>query len=806
MKRHFIFSLLLLTFVSIIAYSQGGGLNVYQINNFKGGLNTRIDPILLDDSQTPESRNILFDENNTLFKRYGYSLWATLPSSGNVLGMFEYTRSSGERWLVVQIDSAIYTTNNNGNSWVLIKSGLSTINPVNYTIYLDELWMTNGFDDVFTYNGSAVASYSFIPKGKYIITHFDQIFIANILGQPSSIYFSGVLSGPKVKDGWKSYNAFSIGKDDGDIITGLVSYKNNIVVFKTNSTWGILGYGNDMELIKYSNIYGCVSHRSIQEYKTDLVFLSKQGLCSFNGGVIQQIDKDIDNITKNITIASGSGNLKSWLQNEYTDFDNSQEKYKIDLITDKGAVIPQIYTLQPLLTYSNKDTEGEGVTEAEANYNYSRIFYSTFTTFIPSYHWAWLELPSTGYTLKDVSINLSRASSLTSTATIKMVLYDCTETFGWSGTNRGFKGAYRNIFTGVFMPTIAEEIRDITFNSNGTWEAFFSTGVFMSTYTKVGITFENLTVTESLGGTFNVLTWVYKLLNTTYSFPRLAVEYKYYYDITPSTYAYIVSQKLDAGQNIGVWRNIIINDTNNGIVYSVRGATSSAGLDTASWQNINNGDLIPLPTYYNWIQWRADFDSADQILYSVQINWLSDVSETSSDVSSVVFNDRYYLAYSTYSNTNTDVIVLDNNTRYTLFQDMPVNNFNKYNNQILFISGDKIYKLYDGINDYETSFEAKWVSKYLDFGIPDVDKTITKIGITAKGSGTLTVGYRSNYDITFSTFTITLNSTTDNYVVNLPIMSPAKYWQIYIRQKELNKRFEIQRINLYYTFEALKAR
>ena len=816
-KSHLILLLCLMGAYSAVTIRADAQEQIYQISDFKGGLHTRIDPLLIQANESPSAQNVLFDEDDTLYKRLGYSEYATLPTTGAVLGAHEFTRSSGERWLVVQISSSLYSSKDDGATWTTIKAGLSLINPINYTVYLDELWLTNGFDNVMSYNGSIVTEYSFIPKGKYIITHFDQIFIGNILGEPSNVYFSAVFAGPKTASGWTATNAFSFAKDDGDVITGLSSHRGNIVVFKNKSVWGILGYGDNMDLFQYSKVYGCVSHRSIKEYKNDLIFLSKQGLCAFNGGDIKQIDRKIDGITKTITSYNTRGNLKRWTQNEKSDFSNATEQVNIDLSQESGAVIPLIQDMQSLVEYDNYNKEGPNV--GPSDYNMRGVVFATsypfmlpnLTTTYGAYH-SWLELPATGYTLKDLQISFARSGDA-STATVKAVLYDCSPNFNWSGNQVTWKGQpiriSSNGISAYVSDIIAEsEWQNISLSKTQTFENFFSTGVFLSTYTKIGVIIAaergaGIVTRDYIHSEFFLRTWKYTFWNVGGDFYRTQIKYKYYYDIAPTTYAYITSAKFNAGI-VAQWKNFVAL-YNGDVSFAYKAAVSSSALDTTEWTPITNGEIIGATTNQIWIQWRANFDRQQQVLYSVNIEWQS-TEDNGTDVYACQDNDRYYLLYSSHS-VNDNVLLIDNNASFIKW-DIQADIIMTYSQNLIILSGTngKIYKLFDTYNDDGGAIDASWTSKYLDFGLMDVDKSLDRIAVTAKGTGTLEVGYRSNYETAFSTFSIPLNNVTDNWVFNLPMMSAQKYWQIRVRNNAVGERFQIQRINLYYTPAELKSR
>lgn len=78
-----------------------------------------------------------------------------------------------------------------------------------------------------------------------------------------------------------------------DIITGIGNTQNGLIVFTRTQTYIITGNS----AATYSKFLldgsqGCISHKSIQTYKNNLIWLSNEALLLSNGGAIQDISRD----------------------------------------------------------------------------------------------------------------------------------------------------------------------------------------------------------------------------------------------------------------------------------------------------------------------------------------------------------------------------------------------------------------------------------------------------------------------------------------------------------------------------------
>ncbi len=150
---------------------------------------------------------------------------------------------------------------------------------------------------------------------------------------------------------------------------------------------------------------------------------------------------------------------------------------------------------------------------------------------------------------------------------------------------------------------------------------------------------------------------------------------------------------------------------------------------------------------------------------------------------------------------------MDNNGAYTQWN-IPAGVFIPYNNILLF-SKNNDYQLYNalqGHNDNGAAINGYWKSKYCDMG-SNADKKIVKVGITAKGSGNLIVGYKANYEVNFSTICLPLSSSEDNYVVNLPeTINRGKYWQFQLSNNTVGGWFDVVNFSFYWISYELRSR
>ena len=117
------------------------------------------------------------------------------------------------------------------------------------------------------------------PKGKHIAMYKDSLFIYGDPDNPSRLYYSG--GGDKINDfGAQNGGGFvDITKNDGQIGTGMATFKNSLVVFKERAIYQFsFGTTGAPQYSSVTNAVGCNSPRSIILVENDVFFASYNGV------------------------------------------------------------------------------------------------------------------------------------------------------------------------------------------------------------------------------------------------------------------------------------------------------------------------------------------------------------------------------------------------------------------------------------------------------------------------------------------------------------------------------------------------
>lgn len=116
-------------------------------------------------------------------------------------------------------------------------------------------------------------------KGKYCAVYKDTLFVAGDPSNPSRLYYSG--GGDKIDDFTIANGGgfIDISKNDGQMITGLIVFKDSLLVFKDRSIYSFsFGTTGLPQVQQVTSAVGAISARSIVAVENDIFFASDRGI------------------------------------------------------------------------------------------------------------------------------------------------------------------------------------------------------------------------------------------------------------------------------------------------------------------------------------------------------------------------------------------------------------------------------------------------------------------------------------------------------------------------------------------------
>lgn len=136
---------------------------------------------------------------------------------------------------------------------------------------------------------------------KYLEQNQNVMWMAGFSQQPSVLWFSEVGS-PEFFEA--DYN-FEVRTNDGDRITATKAYNNQLIVFKQNSFHKVVGDSPDnFQLVELSQQFGCLSNKTVVEFKEDLVWLDQRGVVRFNGASWDVISVPVEDTFRRMNLTA----------------------------------------------------------------------------------------------------------------------------------------------------------------------------------------------------------------------------------------------------------------------------------------------------------------------------------------------------------------------------------------------------------------------------------------------------------------------------------------------------------------------
>lgn len=207
-----------------------------RIGPFKGGLNTLSDPTSVADSELVDCVNFELDLDGSLTSRPPISDINIGIANLKLLGYF--TIDSGASYLIGSTPTNTYWFD--GTTWTLIADSPGATAMAQFALSgITRLWLVaqigSGKQSGYWTFGGAFTPLIDMPEGGSIVLYKNRLFIApgnlaTSLG--SRIRFSSVTD----PTSWPVNNFIDVNPGDGQNITNMALYFNNLLIFKNDST------------------------------------------------------------------------------------------------------------------------------------------------------------------------------------------------------------------------------------------------------------------------------------------------------------------------------------------------------------------------------------------------------------------------------------------------------------------------------------------------------------------------------------------------------------------------------------------
>jgi hypothetical protein len=285
-------------------------LQPLNLMDFTGGLNLRRNQFQLGETESPDMLNVDIDPRGGFYTRKGWQRWneidivdiADTEDVWHPRNAFVHTHANGSQYVNVVNDNKIYWAGNDA-VFAQLTGVVVDAEPhgADFVAWGDAVYVACGmFHPSIRLAGEGIVNtltgntwsevdtptHNTMPQSEYVAAHAGYLFVA-ATNEADGNHFARVRwSHPNKPDSFRTDDYLDIDSGGGRI-TGIMSYRDHLLIFKTNSLWALYGYDEDSwQLIKVSMSVGCPSITAATRSETAVFFFSasnKGGIYGYNG-------------------------------------------------------------------------------------------------------------------------------------------------------------------------------------------------------------------------------------------------------------------------------------------------------------------------------------------------------------------------------------------------------------------------------------------------------------------------------------------------------------------------------------------
>ena len=262
---------------------------------FSGGLNLRDSPGEVSGSEAIDLLNVLFSERGAVTQRAGYAQLTSAELTNQPDSLFPFITSAGTKRLLVGNGNRVDALDTAGASQANVASTASPHFFVRFGGPTQEaVYFANGTDqakrllaDVFTSPAGLAGQ-----TGRFVAVTptSNRLVVARESGStagnnPSSVNFSD----PGAPETFTSTNYVDLDPGDGEAITGMVVWGDQLFVFKESKYWVLSGEGSDttggavFPFTKVDMGAGLVASRALAAGLDGVYFMGRDGVYRTRG-------------------------------------------------------------------------------------------------------------------------------------------------------------------------------------------------------------------------------------------------------------------------------------------------------------------------------------------------------------------------------------------------------------------------------------------------------------------------------------------------------------------------------------------
>jgi hypothetical protein len=282
-------------------------------DDFTGGLNLRADQFLLAKNESPDMLNVEIDPRGGVFSRGAMQRLNTTAVSGTWAPDKLHAFYGATPTIMLANSTKVYRSTGGNFSTLAYSSGndIATTNAhgASFANWGSTLYISTGKAGTASYKWNTTDTYAtattpsgpswqnytspsgtHMPKAEHIIVHANKMFAANTredgVDCPDRVRWSH----EGLPEDWLEDDYIDV-KGGGSGINGLAVVQGQLVIFKTNAIYLLVGTDSDnFNIVELTNTLGCSSRNSIATAEQGVFFYSSpEGLFYYNGSVVEDV-------------------------------------------------------------------------------------------------------------------------------------------------------------------------------------------------------------------------------------------------------------------------------------------------------------------------------------------------------------------------------------------------------------------------------------------------------------------------------------------------------------------------------------
>lgn len=291
-------------------------IQISEVSDFTGGLNFRADQFQLASYESPDMLNVEIDPRGGVFSRGGQHRLNTTAVSGTWDPQKLYPFSGATQTVMLTSGTKVYRSTGGNFTTLQASAGVDITSPSSHGACMaqwgDSMYIACGSAGNGGYVWKTTDTYAFaltasgssphawqttpdaaqrkMPTAEHVIVHASKLWAAYTT-EVSVVYPNRIRwSLENSPENWAENDYIEIA-GGGNGITGMAVVAGQLVVFKPNAVYAIMGYDADtFQVVELTTRIGCLNHHAIAQSEDGVYFFSQnQGLFYYNGSSIQDM-------------------------------------------------------------------------------------------------------------------------------------------------------------------------------------------------------------------------------------------------------------------------------------------------------------------------------------------------------------------------------------------------------------------------------------------------------------------------------------------------------------------------------------